>query len=29
VRKILMEMPPLELTSVKRYYSLKPDMAFG
>ena len=22
-------MPPMELTSVRRYYSLKPDMAFG
>jgi hypothetical protein len=28
-RKILMDMPPMELTSVRRYYSLKPDMAFG
>ena len=28
-RKILMDMPPMELASVRRYYSLKPDMAFG
>ena len=24
-----MDMPPMELASVRRYYSLKPDMAFG
>lgn len=28
-KQILREMPPMELTSVRRYYSLKPDMAFG
>ena len=28
-KKILREMPPMELASVRRIYSLKPDMAFG
>ena len=28
-RKVLATMPPMELTSIRRQYSLRPDMIFG
>ena len=28
-RKVLAAMPPMELTSIRRQYSLRPDMIFG